>query len=456
MSKNLVYYSVGFNDSYAELLKLSISKLDLYNTNQDILIITDKKFYEKNFKDYNRPNLYYHMVENLSGDDVAFNRLKIFDANISSYDNLMYLDTDVWANLNLSKIFESCEDNKLYAVVEDYSFENHFRTPFNLGLYCKDDVDFFEKNKIHTFNSGLMMFKNSQKMKYHFEDVLNLRILYPNGQFSDQPYINHYFNRHHLVDTTIIAPFKNFYYIVDENFNDDINLNGKFCHFIGDTFNGESKIKKIKKYKNKVMYNHRDDLIRDLNCLIPSGKGVEIGVFKGEFSKNILNNWGGTLYMVDVWRPLGDEYEDDSNHKNHIDAYQETMKNIKGYENKGIMVRATSEIAADMFQDESLDFIFIDANHAYDFVVEDISLWFPKLKKGGVFSGHDYINMDWYSDPNFAPNGKDKYIYTSRLDGTPIYNGVFGVNPAVDEFCDKHGYKPNVTKEWFGTWWFIK
>jgi hypothetical protein len=31
-----------------------------------------------------------------------------------------------------------------------------------------------------------------------------------------------------------------------------------------------------------------------------------------------------------------------------------------------------------------------------------------------------------------------------------------GVNPAVDEFCDKHGYKPNVTKEWFGTWWFIK
>jgi hypothetical protein len=64
--------------------------------------------------------------------------------------------------------------------------------------------------------------------------------------------------------------------------------------------------------------------------------------------------------------------------------------------------------------------------------------------------------MDWYNDPNFAPNGKDKYIYTSRLDGTPIYNGVFGVNPAVDEFCNKHGYTPNVTKEWFGTWWFIK
>jgi hypothetical protein len=456
MSKNLVYYSVGFNDSYAELLKLSVLKLDVYNTNQDVLIITDKEFYEKNFKEYERPNVYYHMVENTTTDDVAFNRLRIFDANISGYDNLMYMDSDVWANLTLDVIFKNCEDDKLYAVVEDYSFENHFRKPFNLGDYTNEDISYFKEKKIHTFNSGLMMFKNSSKMREHFKNVLNLRELYPEGQFTEQPYINHYFNKKNLVNTETIVPFKNFYYIVNENFNDEINLNGKFCHFIGDTFNGDSKIKKIKDYKKNIMYNHRDDLIRDLNNLIPNGKGVEIGVFKGEFSKNILNNWGGTLYMVDVWRPLGVEYEDASNHKDHIDAYQETMESIKGLEDRGIMVRATSEVAADMFQDESLDFIFIDANHAYDFVVEDINLWFPKLKKGGVFSGHDYINMDWYNDPNFTPNRKDKYIYTSMLDGTPIYNGVFGVNPAVDEFCNKHGYTPNVTKEWFGTWWFIK
>jgi len=456
MSKNLVYYSVGGNKAYAELLKLSISKLDKYNINQDVLIITDKEFYEKNFKDYNRTNLSFYIIKNEKSDDIPFNRLKIFGADISSYENIIYMDADVWPNLNLDKTFKSCIDDKLYAVVEDYSFDNHLRAPFSLGLYSRKDVDYFKENKIHTFNSGLMMFKNTQKMKYHFEDVMELVKLHPKGRFGDQPFINHYFNRHDLVNTDTIIPFKNFYYIVDENFNEEINLNGKFCHFIGSTFNGETKINKIKQYKNNVMYNHRDDLIKDLNNLIPSGKGVEIGVFKGEFSKNILNNWEGTLYMVDVWRPLGDEYEDASNHKDHVDAYQETMENIKGFEDKGIMVRATSEVAADMFQDETLDFIFIDANHAYDFVVEDINLWYPKLKKGGMFSGHDYINMDWYNDPNFAPNGKDKYIYTSMLDGTPIYNGVFGVNPAVDEFCDKHGYKPNVTKEWFGTWWFIK
>ena len=209
-------------------------------------------------------------------------------------------------------------------------------------------------------------------------------------------------------------------------------------------------------YNNQKKYEHRDDLIEGLTTLIGNGKGVEIGVFKGDFSKIILSKWNGTLYMVDVWRGLGDEYEDISNHNNHSDAFSKTIKNIEGYEDRGIMIRATSKKASEIFTDESLDFIYIDANHAYDFVVEDINLWFPKLKKGGVFSGHDYLGMNWYEDPNFCLNGKDKYIWTKNNDGTQYYNGIFGVNPAVDEFCKQNNYDLNVTKEWFGTWWFIK
>ena len=78
----------------------------------------------------------------------------------------------------------------------------------------------------------------------------------------------------------------------------------------------------------------REDLIDNLTSLVGNGKGVEIGVFRGEFSKIILSKWEGTLYMVDVWRGLGDEYEDMSNHNNHSDAYLNTMKSIEGYEAK--------------------------------------------------------------------------------------------------------------------------
>jgi hypothetical protein len=194
----------------------------------------------------------------------------------------------------------------------------------------------------------------------------------------------------------------------------------------------------------------RQELIRSIGSEFPGGKGVEVGTFKGEFSKEIMGLWNGTLYMVDVWSPLNpDEYIDASNHSNFERdyIYGEAIKNISGNEDRAIMVRAKSEIAANMFEDLSLDFVYIDANHAYDYVVQDIDLWYPKVKPGGYLCGHDYIDIDWTADPIFAKNGKDKYIY-----GNNSYLGEFGVNPAVDEFCIRNGYKPIVTSEWLGSW----
>jgi hypothetical protein len=192
---------------------------------------------------------------------------------------------------------------------------------------------------------------------------------------------------------------------------------------------------------------NRNDYIVEIASKFSNGKAVEVGVFKGKFSKHILSNWDGTLYMVDVWRPLGQEYLDASNHAEHVTAYFDTMNNISGFEDRGIMVRADSKIASNMFDNESLDFIYIDANHAYDYVKKDIEFWYPKLKWGGFLLGHDYINLDWYNDPNFLPNGKDKHIWNGNF-----YHGVFGVNPAVDEFCEDYAFELTVTSEWFGTW----
>lgn len=197
----------------------------------------------------------------------------------------------------------------------------------------------------------------------------------------------------------------------------------------------------------------RVDLIRNIGQEFPKGKGVEVGTFKGSFSNQIMNNWSGTLYMVDVWRPLESGYDDSSNHGRYDGGvYTDAMENIKGFEDRAIMVRATSEIASNMFNDNSLDFVYIDANHAYDYVVQDIELWYPKVKKGGFICGHDYLGLDWYDDPNYSDNNKDKFIWGT--DGT--YMGVFGVNPAVDEFCEKNGYELRVTSEWLGSWYVKK
>ena len=201
--------------------------------------------------------------------------------------------------------------------------------------------------------------------------------------------------------------------------------------------------------------------IQLLDLILPQiyqGTGVEVGTFKGQFSKEILQRFEGTLFMVDVWNELGDEYIDASNHKNFEGGvYGECMNNIKGYEDRGIMIRATSKISSNFFEDNSLDFVYIDANHAYEYVKEDIELWYPKVKSGGYVMGHDYLLMDW-SFPPFAENGKDKHIWTNKGTGDEfnIYAGIFGVNPAVDEFCEQNDYKIELTDEWFSTWYFKK
>ena len=71
---------------------------------------------------------------------------------------------------------------------------------------------------------------------------------------------------------------------------------------------------------------NRIDLIKKITRGFPYGYGAEIGSFKGEFAKEIVENWGGNLFMVDVWRGLGDEYKDASNHNIHTNAYAEAMK----------------------------------------------------------------------------------------------------------------------------------
>lgn len=195
----------------------------------------------------------------------------------------------------------------------------------------------------------------------------------------------------------------------------------------------------------------RLEFLREMLGQIPNGKGIEVGTFKGELSREVLKMWNGTLYMLDVWRPLGNEYMDSSNHGNFEQGvFRDAMDNIKGMEDRGVMIRATSEVGADIFADESLDFAYIDANHAYAFVKQDIALWWPKVKKGGWLCGHDYIKMDWWNDPKFDKNGIDKHIWSEHG-----YFGMFGVNPAVEEFCKATGLNAYITNEFFGSW-FVK
>jgi hypothetical protein len=198
---------------------------------------------------------------------------------------------------------------------------------------------------------------------------------------------------------------------------------------------------------------NRVELVGQLFSEFPSGKGVGIGTFKELFYKNILESWKGTLFMLEVCENLVEDYVDTDNHDNSkSNFYNNELYNIGGFEDRVIVIRGTSRIASDMFPDKSLDFVYIDANHDYDSVKENIEIWHPKIKEGGYLLGHDYLDMDWYKDSNYLENSKNKNIWD--LQGN--YIGLFGVNPAVDEFCKKNNYDVSINNEWYGTWYIKK
>jgi hypothetical protein len=116
--------------------------------------------------------------------------------------------------------------------------------------------------------------------------------------------------------------------------------------------------------------------------------GAEIGVYKGQFSIKFAEV-GLNLFAVDPWRI----YKDFGNPRGQerLDfQYEHTKRLLNPYPNVTIVRKASMEAVED-FKDESLDFVYIDANHDFRYIAEDLVEWTKKVKKGGIVSGHDYF-----------------------------------------------------------------
>lgn len=127
--------------------------------------------------------------------------------------------------------------------------------------------------------------------------------------------------------------------------------------------------------------------------------GVEIGVHKGDLSWRLLgSNRNIFLYLVDPWEECAADstYLTTEDHINrfsqdeHDEAMRQALNNVEMFSGQFRVLRMTSAEASKQFPDESIDFVFIDGDHSYEGCSLDISLWYPKLKDGGLLSGHDY------------------------------------------------------------------
>lgn len=173
----------------------------------------------------------------------------------------------------------------------------------------------------------------------------------------------------------------------------------------------------------------RDRLPSMLNRLNLCGQGVEIGVWNADFSCAIGHVWKGQkLWCVDIW-------PDDSVFE-HARGNLESMKQASGLDFE--MIRMPSVEAAKRFDDSSLSWAYIDANHSYASAREDIESWYPKIVDGGILAGHDYMDGTF----RCSMHG-DEWVY--------------GVKSAVLEFAaEKNRFIYTTMGDYCNSWMIIK
>lgn len=170
----------------------------------------------------------------------------------------------------------------------------------------------------------------------------------------------------------------------------------------------------------------------DKACKSESGIFVEVGTWTGNFSRKLLERTNcKILYCVDPYKHFEDDtYPDAINNISQSDfdnVFEKTKKSLECFGSRVEFIRSCSVDAVKLFEDESVDYIYIDGNHDYKFVEEDIRLWYPKLKKGGYFCGDDVYCRDlsqYDSDNNVT------MIWTRNDDGTKACWGKYGTYPA--------------------------
>ncbi len=121
--------------------------------------------------------------------------------------------------------------------------------------------------------------------------------------------------------------------------------------------------------------------------------GVEIGIKEGMNSIAMLEMCPNIVKLTGIdpfssYLDLGYQWSDEEQES----IYQHMLKNVKirQCDNRFEHVRKTSLDAVELFEDNSLDFVFIDGEHTSTMVTSELDAYWPKLRDGGIMSGHDF------------------------------------------------------------------
>ena len=165
--------------------------------------------------------------------------------------------------------------------------------------------------------------------------------------------------------------------------------------------------------------------------------GAEIGTERGLYAEMLCKaNPGLCLHCIDLWQTY-DGYRD------HLDAQKlnrygvEAVERLKPYHVE--FIREYSMQAVQRFQEGSLDFVYIDANHEWPYITQDIYYWSKKVCSGGIVAGHDYYRSNRLDSKCHVKPVVNAFTYTFRI--APWF--ILGLDAKIP------GMVRDISRSWF-------
>ena len=174
---------------------------------------------------------------------------------------------------------------------------------------------------------------------------------------------------------------------------------------------------------------HRRERARLLRRLPKHSVGVEIGVWAGDLSAAILRAVRPVqLHLLDPWAFAPDERYEQAwyggaragSQAEMDEVYKRVLQRFETEIADGAVVihRSTSAEAAAGFEDASLDWVYVDGNHLYEYVRADLELFAPKVRPGGLLAGDDYGTPGWWDDG--VRRAVDRFLVTQAGTYAPV------------------------------------
>lgn len=186
---------------------------------------------------------------------------------------------------------------------------------------------------------------------------------------------------------------------------------------------------------SNIQINTKQNIDALINLSKFSGNYVEIGVARGAFSKYILENTHlSKLLLIDPYKNFDNtEYVDGMNYYNMEEELRACKENLEKFNNRIEFIRETSDNAVKKIPDNSIDVVYIDGNHAYEYALNDMRNYWPKIRNGGIMFGDDVY--EYSDDKNVIKVWDGKSLYES------LSFGKYGVHAAIIDFCREHNVK---------------